>query len=199
MDKQLSYKWDKVYQSDASSPGEPVAVLSGNLFLLPQKGTALDLASGLGANALILAKQGLTTQAWDISAIALGRLQQQADAHALPINTFTREITPDSFASCCFDVVVVSRFLDRSICNAIMESLKPNGLLFYQTYTQDKTSGLGPKNPRFLLAENELLQLFSPLKRVYYRENSGLGMIQQGLRNEAQFIGQKRLVNSLSK
>jgi len=192
MDKQLSYKWDKVYQSDASSPGEPVAVLSDNLFLLPQKGTALDLASGLGANALILAKQGLTTQAWDISAIALGRLQQQADAHALPINTFTREITPDSFASCCFDVVVVSRFLDRSICNAIMESLKPNGLLFYQTYTQDKTSGPGPKNPRFLLAENELLQLFSPLKRVYYRENSGLGMIQQGLRNEAQFIGQKR-------
>ena len=141
----------------------------------------------------------MTTEAWDISAIALRRLQQQADAHALPIKTFTREITPDSFASSCFDVVVVSRFLDRSICNAIMESLKPNGLLFYQTYTQHKTSDLGPKNPRFLLAENELLQMFSSLKRVYYRENSGLGLIQQGLRNEAQFIGQKRAMNSLSK
>jgi 2-polyprenyl-3-methyl-5-hydroxy-6-metoxy-1,4-benzoquinol methylase len=30
---------------------------------------ALDLACGLGANALVLAKQGLTTEAWDISAI----------------------------------------------------------------------------------------------------------------------------------
>ena len=140
----------------------------------------------------------MTTEAWDISAIALRRLQQQADAHALPIKTFTREITPGSFTSSYFDVIVVSRFLDRSICNAIMESLKPNGLLFYQTYTRHKTSDLGPKKPRFLLAENELLQIFSPLTRVYYRENAGLGMIQQGLRNEAQFIGQKRVLNSLS-
>ena len=193
----LSDKWDKIYQT-ATGEAEPAAVLSDNLFLLPQKGLALDLASGLGANALLLAKQGLTTEAWDISAIAMRRLQQQADAQALPIKTYTREITLDSFASCCFDVIVVSRFLDRSICNAIMESLKSDGLLFYQTYTQHKTSNLGPKNPRFLLAENELLQLFSPLKRVYYRENSGLGMIHQGLRNEAQFIGQKRIINSLS-
>jgi 2-polyprenyl-3-methyl-5-hydroxy-6-metoxy-1,4-benzoquinol methylase len=197
MDKQLSDKWDKIYQSDVS-PREPASVLADNLFLLPQKGAALDLACGLGANALVLAKQGLTTEAWDISAIALRRLQQQSDAHALPIKTFTREITPDSFTSSYFDVIVVSRFLDRSICNAIMESLKPNGLLFYQTYTRHKTSDLGPKKPLFLLAENELLQIFSPLTRVYYRENAGLGMIQQGLRNEAQFIGQKRVLNSLS-
>jgi 2-polyprenyl-3-methyl-5-hydroxy-6-metoxy-1,4-benzoquinol methylase len=197
MDKQLSDKWDKIYQSDVS-PREPASVLADNLFLLPQKGAALDLACGLGANALVLAKQGLTTEAWDISAIALRRLQQQADAHALPIKTFTREITPDSFTSSYFDVIVVSRFLDRSICNAIMESLKPNGLLFYQTYTRHKTSDLGPKKPLFLLAENELLQIFSPLTRVYYRENAGLGMIQQGLMNEAQFIGQKRVLNSLS-
>jgi 2-polyprenyl-3-methyl-5-hydroxy-6-metoxy-1,4-benzoquinol methylase len=197
MDKQLSDKWDKIYQSDVS-PREPASVLADNLFLLPQKGAALDLACGLGANALVLAKQGLTTEAWDISAIALRRLQQQADAHALPIKTFTREITPDSFTSSYFDVIVVSRFLDRSICNAIMESLKPNGLLFYQTYTRHKTSDLGPKKPLFLLAENELLQIFSPLTRVYYRENAGLGMIRQGLMNEAQFIGQKRVLNSLS-
>ncbi|SMG67372.1 [weak similarity to] tellurite resistance protein TehB, partial [methanotrophic bacterial endosymbiont of Bathymodiolus sp.] len=114
MDKQLSDKWDKIYQSDVS-PREPASVLADNLFLLPQKGAALDLACGLGANALVLAKQGLTTEAWDISAIALRRLQQQADAHALPIKTFTREITPDSFTSSYFDVIVVSRFLDRSI------------------------------------------------------------------------------------
>ena len=193
----LSDKWDKIYQVD-NSKAVSAAVLAENLFLLPQKGLALDLASGLGANALLLAKQGLTTEAWDISAIAMRRLQQQADAHALSIKTYTREITLQSFSEDTFDVIVVSRFLDRSICNAIMESLKSDGLLFYQTYTQQKTSNLGPKNPRFLLAENELLQLFSPLKRVYYRENLGLGMIHQGLRNEAQFIGQKRIISSLS-
>ncbi|TXL01416.1 hypothetical protein BMR02_03765 [Methylococcaceae bacterium HT1] len=94
------------------------------LFLLPSAGVALDLASGLGANALLLAKQGLTTQAWDISSVALRKLQQQADAHAIAIRTFTQEITTQSFSPNCFDVIVVSRFLDRSICNAIMERFK---------------------------------------------------------------------------
>jgi len=190
MNKALGDKWDQIYQSETIKT-EPAAVLTENLFLLPETGRALDLASGLGASALLLAMQGLTTEGWDISAIAMQKLQQQADANALPIKTFTKEITSNSFASACFDVIVVSRFLDRSICNAIMESLKPNGLLFYQTYTQQKVFQQGPKNPRFLLAENELLQLFSSLKTVYYRDNAGLGAIQQGLRNEAQFIGQK--------
>lgn len=190
MNKRVSEKWNRIYQSEIIQ-SEPVAVLAENLFLLPKTGRALDLACGLGENALLLAKQGLTTQGWDISAVAIYKLQQQADAHALPIKTFTKEVTSYSFVSAYFDVIVVSRFLDRSICNAIMESLKPNGLLFYQTYTQQKVSEQGPRNPRFLLAENELLQLFSSLKPVYYRENSGLGVTQLGLRNEAQFIGQK--------
>ncbi|RLA25271.1 MAG: SAM-dependent methyltransferase [Gammaproteobacteria bacterium] len=190
MNKALSDKWDRIYQSGAAK-AEPASVLSENLFLLPPTGSALDLASGFGANALLLAKQGLTTQAWDISDVALSQLQQQAVAHAIAIRTFTREITSQSFPANSFDVIVVSRFLDRSICNAIMESLKPDGLLFYQTYTQYKSSEQGPKNPRYLLAENELLQLFPSLKLVYYRENAGLGSTVQGLRNEAQFIGQK--------
>ncbi|NOR80711.1 MAG: methyltransferase domain-containing protein [Methyloprofundus sp.] len=190
MNKGLADKWNQIYQSQTIR-SEPVAVLVENLFLLPKTGRALDLAGGLGENALLLAKQGLTTEGWYISAVAMRKLQQQADAQALPVKTFTKEITPYSFASACFDVIVVSRFLDRSICNAIMESLKPNGLLFYQTYTQQKVSELGPQNPHFLLVENELLQLFSSLKAVYYRENAGLGEIQHGLRNEAQFIGQK--------
>lgn len=190
MNKTLGDKWDRIYQSDTLKR-EPAAVLTENLFLLPQKGKALDLASGLGENALILAKQGLTTEAWDISTIAMRKLQAQGAVHALPIKTFTKEIKPDSFPSCYFDVVVVSRFLDRSICNAIMESLKSDGLLLYQTYTLQKTSASGPNNPHFLLAENELLQLFSSLRLVYYRENAGLGVVRQGLRNEAQFIGRK--------
>ncbi|OQK16845.1 methyltransferase type 12 [Methyloprofundus sedimenti] len=190
MNNPVADKWNRIYAS-ASAASNPAAVLSENLFLLPQTGTALDLASGLGANALLLAKQGLTTQAWDISAVALFKLQQQADAEALAIKTFTREISTQSFSPNCFDVIVVSRFLDRSICDAIMVCLKMGGLLFYQTYTQHKKIELGPKNPRFLLAENELLSLFSLLKLVYYRENSAIGEIQQGLRNEALFIGQK--------
>ncbi|MDF1581941.1 MAG: methyltransferase domain-containing protein [Methyloprofundus sp.] len=191
MNKTLIDKWNAIYSEGLVSEARSSEVLSNNLYLLPKSGQALDLACGLGANALLLAKQGLTVQAWDISTRALQKLKAQADTEALAVKTFTQEITRRSFSVNSFDVVVVSRFLDRSICNAIMECLKPNGLLFYQTYTQHKIYPQGPENPKFLLADNEMLSLFSAMKVIYYRENSALGDIRQGLRNEVQFIGQK--------
>ncbi|MBE0470472.1 MAG: methyltransferase domain-containing protein [Methyloprofundus sp.] len=191
MNKTLIDKWNAIYADGLVSASRASEVLSNNLYLLPKSGQALDLACGLGANALLLAKQGLTVQAWDISTRALQKLKAQADTEALAVKTFTQEITRRSFSANSFDVVVVSRFLDRSICNAIMECLKLNGLLFYQTYTQHKVYPQGPENPKFLLADNEMLSLFSAMKVIYYRENSALGDIRQGLRNEVQFIGQK--------
>ena len=190
MNKSLLEKWNRIYQSD-TIVSVAAEVLAENLYLLPKSGLALDLASGLGANALLLAQQGMTTQAWDISDIALRKLQRQTETQPFTIETCVKEISANSFMPGSYDVIVVSRFLDRSISNAIMESLKPKGLLFYQTYTRHKASEQGPKNPRFLLAENELLDLFSALQVVYYRDNAGLGSVQYGLRNEAQFIGQK--------
>jgi len=191
VNKTLIDKWNAIYADGLVSASRASEVLSNNLYLLPKSGQALDLACGLGANALLLAKQGLTVQAWDISTRALQKLKAQADTEALAVKTFTQEITRRSFSANSFDVVVVSRFLDRSICNAIMECLKLNGLLFYQTYTQHKVYPQGPENPKFLLADNEMLSLFSAMKVIYYRENSALGDIRQGLRNEVQFIGQK--------
>jgi len=196
VNKAFVEKWNAIYSESVVSEARSSEVLSDNLYLLPESGQALDLACGLGANALLLAKQGMTVQAWDISTLALQKLQTQADTEALVVKTLAQEISPGSFSANSFDVVVVSRFLDRSICNAIMECLKPNGLLFYQTYTQHKIYPQGPKNPNFLLADNEMLRLFSSMKVIYYRENRALGDIRQGLRNEAQFIGQK-LGNSL--
>jgi len=187
----LQNKWNSLY-TEGKGNSEPAQVLADHLFLLPKIGHALDLACGLGENALLLAKQGLTTEAWDISTVALQKIQEKSVANALSIKTSLTEISTSSFSENSFDVIVISRFLDRSICNAIMGSLKPNGLLFCQTYTQQKVSELGPKNPRFLLAENELLTLFSELSVVAYSEHANLGLLDKGLRNEAQFIGRKR-------
>ena len=86
----------------------------------------------------------------------------------------------------------MSRFLDRTLSDAIIGALKPDGLLFYQTFTREKTSRKPPNNPDYLLTENELLALFSPLRVIFYRENALIGELQRGLRNEAQFVGQKR-------
>lgn len=186
----IEAKWDKIYQ--AAEFSAPADVLTENSFFLPKTGSALDLASGLGANALFLAEQGLDTHAWDISSVALNRLQQKANQNKLKISVKQALIETNCLNKQSFDVIVVSRFLDRSLCNEIIASLKPDGLLFYQTFVRDKITNAGPNNPDFLLARNELLQLFKALTLVAYRENSDIGILQCGERNEAHFVGQKK-------
>ena len=186
-------KWNHFYNSQSSQERyQAVAVLTENEFLLPITGTALDLACGLGANAIFLAELGLAVTAWDISIVAIDKLTSYVVQQGLNTNASQEKIVAESFTECSFDVIVVSRFLDRTLSDAIIGALKPDGLLFYQTFTREKTSRTPPNNPDYLLTENELLALFSPLRVIFYRENALIGEQQRGLRNEAQFIGQKR-------
>lgn len=184
-------KWNNVYAQSNHKQVQAADVLVEHSFLLPKTGTALDLACGLGANALLLAKLGLKTLAIDISTVALEKLHQQALEQGLIIDCLQQDIEQEALAKNYFDVIVVSRFLDRHLANGIIEALKTGGLLFYQTYTQDKISQSPPNNPDYLLAENELLQLFSPLTTRFYQEYGRMGNINQGNRNEALYIGQK--------
>ena len=194
--KDTQAKWDAIYRL-SNLQTQPCQVLADQQFLLPKQGKALDLACGLGSNALLLAKAGLQVEAWDISPVALTYLQKQADIHRLQISTKQRNITPEMLPVAEYDVIVISRFLDRSLCNAIMMALKSDGLLFYQTFTRAKLDPQGPGNPDFLLDTNELLRLFRPLTLIHYQEHAKIGNLQYGNRNEAQFIGQKLLLESL--
>jgi tellurite methyltransferase len=186
-----SEKWNRIYRESEPGLAQPAQVLGDNDFLLPQSGTALDLACGLGANAVFLARRGLEVTALDLSAVAIDKLKEYAVTHQLPIEARRQIIDSLSLPESVYDVIVVSRFLDRTLSGSIMAALKPEGLLFYQTYTQEKQMELGPNNPEFLLGANELLTMFSSLRVVFYRENGFIGNCRLGLRNEAQFIGRK--------
>jgi tellurite methyltransferase len=185
-------KWDAIYQKCTPAESQPAQILTEYEFLLPATGSALDLACGLGANAIFLAQLGLTTQAWDISPVAIQKLQQFSRLQQLIIEARQVDLASNNLPVAAFDVIVISRFLDRSLSDAIIAALKPGGLLIYQTFTAEKFSNEGPRNPAFLLQPNELLQLFKPLRVVVYRELAGIGNLSTGLRNEAQFIGYKQ-------
>ena len=183
-------KWNHIYSQVDINTIQASGVLIENAYLLPEKGTALDLASGLGGNALFLAQQNLAVTAWDISSTAIAKLSAYVDRQGLNINACQQNITSLSFTKSSYDVISVSRFLDRTLSDAIIGALKPGGLLFYQTFTKEKISGQGPKNPTYMLDRNEILRLFYPLAVVIYRENSFCGNLHQGLRDEIQFVGQ---------
>lgn len=184
-------KWDQRYRSEVAVFPEPALVITQNQHLLPEHGLALDLACGLGANALLMASRGLQTQAWDISSEALAKLNAEAQQRQLKVDTEQRDVSATPPDKSTFDVIVVSQFLDRTLCPKLINALKPGGLIFYQTFCRDKVDGSGPQNPDFLLADNELLNLFSGLKLRVYREESTLGDTSMGWRNMAMFVGQK--------
>ncbi len=186
-------KWNKIYSS-AESVGDAVAVLKENSHLLPAQGQALELACGMGRNALFLARQGLETAAWDISDVAIQRLNEEAKAQnfSAGFHAQIRDVVKEPMLPNSFDVIVVSYFLDRSLVPAIQDALRSGGLLFYQTFSRLQVDESGPRNPDFRLADNELLSLFSQMRLLVYREDGCVGDHEKGFRNEVKMVAQKR-------
>ena len=167
-------------------------VLTEYAHLLPQTGRALDLACGLGVNALFLAAKGLDTWAWDISSVAIQALQDAANERRLNVHAQVRDIVENPPEPSRFDVILVHHFLDRQIVPDLISALRLGGVLFYQTFTHTKIAPIGPRNESYLLNENELLKLFLPLQILAYREEGAVGNIQQGFRNEALLVARQR-------
>jgi 2-polyprenyl-3-methyl-5-hydroxy-6-metoxy-1,4-benzoquinol methylase len=190
MKEELQHCWNQRYQHEITEQS-PARVLSEHLYWLPQGGQALDLACGLGANALLLARYGLTTWAWDIASVAISRLDATVRAAGLVVHCEVRDVVVQPPEPERFDVIVVSRFLERSLAPALQAALRPGGLLFYQTFTKNRVSEAGPRSPAFLLEDNELLQLFGALKIRFYREEGQLGDTRRGFRDEAMLVAQK--------
>ena len=185
-------KWNRIYQSNNQHKQLAAPVLRDYQYLLPTDGVALDLACGLGANALVLAKRGLDTHAWDISDQAISTLAKRVEEESTKLHLQIRDVSCNPPETETFDVIVVCRFLDRHIVPSIINALRLNGLLFYQTFIKEKIDDTGPGNPDYRLGANELLTLFKPLHILLYREDGLTGEQDQGFRNEAMLIGQKR-------
>lgn len=183
-------KWNARYQL-RDLPNSPAQVLTENIHLLSDTGEALELASGLGGNSLLLAQQGYQVTALDLSNIAVKKLKQNADQLNLSIQPENCDLENWIAPIDKYHVVMVSGYYQPSLFEQIRVCLKPGGLVFYQTYTQLKVNDNGPNNPDFLLSDGELLTHFSDYEVIAYQENRDLGDIKQGLRNQAYIVARK--------
>ncbi|MCU7799032.1 MAG: methyltransferase domain-containing protein [gamma proteobacterium symbiont of Lucinoma myriamae] len=159
--KEIIAKWNNRYEA-VHVPNQVIDVLELNQHLLPTQGKSLDLACGLGGNALRMAELGFESHAWDISDSAITKIQEFAQERQLSLLTRQCDISQheqqNKMLEEGFDVIIVSRFLLRDIMPSLISALRPCGLIFYQTFVQDKVlSEEGPQNNHFRLQPNELI------------------------------------------
>jgi len=182
-------EWDLHYEDVEPIP--PAQVLVENVHLLSKKGRALDIACGLAENSFLLAQKGYRVDAWDNSQVAVDRVNKKSSAMGLSVNAEIKDVNNTVFPTEYYDVIVLTHYLEHSISSNIVSSLKPGGLLFYQTFTQEQVSASGPKELKYRLKPNELLFMFPGLKIIVYREEGTIGNVDQGFRNEALLIAKK--------
>ena len=164
--------WNLVYTEKLVENATPADVLLMNKHLLSSQGEALDYASGLSGNGIYLAEKGYKVKAWDLSDIAVEKIKQYSKTKNLDLDAEVHDLEnlqPDIQNK--FDVVVVSYFLHRESLRYLYSVLKKGGLLFYQTFSGPQYQKQGPSRDAFRMKNNELLEVFSDMQLLFYRED----------------------------
>ncbi len=126
---------------------------------------------GRGRHALLLARQGFITFGVDATCEAVQDAIAAADREGLAIRGWCADLTVAPLPVSAFDVVIVARYLQRDLFDAIKASVKPGGCVIYETFTVAQLElGFGPKSPAHLLRPGELKSIFGAWEILFYEE-----------------------------
>jgi len=165
-------RWDERYRAGRKVGGlEPDAWFVEHARYL-QGGRALDVACGRGRHTLWLARMGYQVDAVDISLEGLRRLaerleQDGLDARVRLIQADLEVWRPDPNA---YDLILVSRYLNRELIASFWDALKPGGLVLYRTFHTDWARLRSDFQRGFLLQPGEFTQLFRDWEWLAYEE-----------------------------
>ncbi|NQZ23229.1 MAG: SAM-dependent methyltransferase [Colwellia sp.] len=159
----------------------------------------LDLACGSGRNGLFCLKNKLATTFADIKEQPLLDIEQTINNDKQMLDstlaffwqvdfeqTAFNHLTENSFGA-----IMVFRYLHRPLIDKIKAAVIPNGLVIYETFTEQQAEFGRPKNPDFLLKKGELASYFSGWEILHSFEGlktSDTGENQQAV---AQIIARK--------
>jgi len=134
---------------------------------------ALDVAMGRGRHALVLARAGFRTFGVDIKLAAVRDAVFAASQEHLRVAGWCADLTQHPLPRARFDLIVVTRYLQRDLFSALRDALAPGGVVLYETFTvAQRAHGVGPTSPDHLLEPGELRARFDELEVVMYEEVS---------------------------
>ncbi len=158
-------RWNLKYQKGQSRQvgprGEPELIaLTG---LLDNQGLALDMAAGRGRTALYLAELGYRVIACDGAETALAGCSRFARNRGLNVSCMVCDLDTYRFSAGLFDLLVVVRYLNRSLLPILPDWIRPNGWLFYKTFNSRFLKTNPGFNPDYTVQPGELDRIFSEL------------------------------------
>lgn len=140
--------------------------------LIREGGHVLDLACGVGRHAIWLAEKGYQVDAVDCNQQLLAELE------GIPnITTIWADIEAGEWPSNGnhYDGIIVSRYLYRQILEVLAKLLKLGGVLIYETFMVGNERYGKPSNPDYLLLQDELNMVYSPLLHIHAFEQGEAG------------------------
>jgi len=139
--------------------------------IVPPPRRALDVAMGRGRYAVMLARSGFRTFGVDITADAVHDAMVTAAAAGVRVNGWCADLTRHPLPNARFDLVLVSRYLQRDLFPALREAVARGGVVLYETFTTAQCAkGTGPRSPDHLLEPGELLRRFDGFDVLFYDE-----------------------------
>ncbi len=156
-----------------------------------EQGQVLDLACGKGQNGLYLKQNNIDLLFADIQQVHLANLvtHEYVDQSNVWCADFESETQIDAIKLSKMQLqgVIVFRYLHRPLFNALKKSVKPGGLVIYETFTKQNKQFGRPNRDQFLLKEGELKSLFKDWEILFYFE----GIKHNPDRAVAQIVCQK--------
>lgn len=165
-------RWERRYAGGGRPiPGaDPLLVEHSGILI---GGRAVDIACGLGANALFVAERGYEVDAVDISFTALRGLDREAKRRGVPVRPILADLDFFPLPKDVYHLVLVFAYFSPELMPAIQDSLRPGGLLFYATYNHRHTSVHPGFNPKYLVPPGGLAGYLPGLNMVLDEPDAG--------------------------
>ncbi|HEY5674162.1 MAG TPA: class I SAM-dependent methyltransferase [Malonomonas sp.] len=137
---------------------------------LPE-GSALDIACGMGRNAIYLAEQGFAVTAVDMSEVALSYLKEEAQRRGLEIEITHIDLeTAPVLPTGPFDLLLNFFYLHRPLLPLELEQVRPGGVAVFRTFSSAGSEQFGPIRQDIALHPGELLEIFAGWEILFHEE-----------------------------
>jgi SAM-dependent methyltransferase len=152
-------KWEARYRAGDRPHDGPPSLLLRRWVPLLRKGRALDVATGLGRNAIFLARQGYRVDAVDIAPLGLAEAARRARRARVRVRWIEADLDDYVLPVGRYALVLNAFFLKRRLIPALRRAVRPGGVCVIETHLEGQEAG-GPRGKAHRLRRGELLRWF---------------------------------------